>query len=113
MTQEQVAEAVGIERKTYSTYETNRSEPKLELLKKIIRFVDMGPEFYTFFMEQNVPEKVNSDVLEPAPESSLLELVKAQRVLKIALDKIEKRIFDISEGKGTHAAHQEKKGTLS
>jgi DNA-binding XRE family transcriptional regulator len=54
-TQDYVADAAEIERKTYSTYENGKREPKFEVLIKLIKILGVTKEITALFSEQNVP----------------------------------------------------------
>lgn len=44
LTQQQVANALGIERSTYTNYETGKTEPSMDTLRKIIMLYDVPLE---------------------------------------------------------------------
>ncbi len=77
-----------MERKTYSTYETGRSEPGLKIIGKLIKILGIQEEVIGFLMEQTVPREKSHPInlkqpdLSPEQVPALLygamkELVKA------------------------------------
>lgn len=92
LTQAELSLLVGIERKTYSTYETGRNEPDLDSLGKIVRALSLGEEIKMFFMEQNVPHETIQ--LVPAPETDMDKLSDWLKELQTAAAEVQKMIFD-------------------
>jgi transcriptional regulator with XRE-family HTH domain len=66
LTQQQVADAIGMNRSAYAYYEVGKSSPKLSVLKKI-------SELYNTTVDKLLEEKQESDILQAANPLGNLE----------------------------------------
>lgn len=57
ISQAEAAQYAEIERKTFNSYVTGRTEPDLPTLKRIIKVLGIQTEIAAYILEQNVPER--------------------------------------------------------
>ena len=93
LSQKQVADALNIERSTYTKYETGGSEPSLKMLVRIAAIYNVSPE--KLLPEAETDVKTYYQLRDPNPsESAIYQLAKDERgliALYRALDKEEKK----------------------
>lgn len=86
LTQIQVANLLGIAKSTYSGYETGKSEPSMNNIANLMRFLDVTPEYlWQDEMEgqfrNKYPEHFSEDVRVSAHSSDEIELLESYRKL--------------------------------
>lgn len=74
----QVADALGIERSTYTKYETGGSRPRLPVLLKIADIFNVPPEA---LLPDSKHARTSGDVLDSSADSPIYQLSKSERGL--------------------------------
>ena len=96
LSQIQVADAIGVERSAYCSYETGRRNVSIETLLKIVEFYKIPIE--VFFESEN-DFKVSEDGYEPNEKIYLSQLSKNERDLivyyRAANEQNKKKVTDI------------------
>lgn len=95
LSQKDLADNINIERNTYSTYETGKREPKLEILAKLVKELNIGQQLINLWMGQNVPIEINSGISVPGPDADLKQLVASLRELQVAAAEVQERIYQL------------------
>lgn len=101
-TQEELAQKLGIERKTYSTYETGRSKPDHDILGLMMHVLSIEKEVIHYFSEQKVPHETTVNESEASLGIKGVKLIETHADVKkysstqkhSAFPTKEERIFD-------------------
>ena len=88
LTQEGLAEKIGISRGTVAYYEANAKNPRLETIRKIAEVFEVAPEYL-------VAEDSSSPMGKPGPDSKLEVLTK--RIQKLSPAK-QRMVINMLEG---------------